>query len=347
MSQYKFEQFQFNTENYQLTKNKIKHTVRPKTAMLLAYLIEHRHKIISKKELFKSVWLTEHVQDHTLFQVISEIRKLSKNELIRTQPNLGYQWVAATSEVKNTHQKAYLSIAASIICLASSTLFFTSNNQADIKNSNLPAITAYSKAVVALSNGDNQEAQKWLQFSLKENPESTETKLLLAESLFQQSNLTASESYAREVLNNKIASSYNYSMASDLLSRIYAQQGLVFDALQYAINGANVLKASQAVCSIAATDERIESLLKDINNSHNAQLQKNKIAESYYKNKMKKNESYQDNLSLDKLYTDMCDQVKKPIVHDKKAVCIPLKKSEFLLSKQIYPNNTMKSQVIV
>ena len=63
MSQYKFEQFQFNSENYQLTKNKIKHTVRPKTAMLLAYLIANRHKIISKKELFRSVWLTEHVQE--------------------------------------------------------------------------------------------------------------------------------------------------------------------------------------------------------------------------------------------------------------------------------------------
>ena len=305
MSQYKFEQFQFNNENYQLTKNKIKHTIRPKTAMLLGYLIENRHKIISKKELFKSVWLTEHVQDHTLFQVISEIRKLSGNELIRTQPNLGYQWVAATSEIKEIPQKVYLSIAASILCLASSALFFTSNNQADINNSNLPAITAYSKAVVALSHGDNEEAQKWLQFSLKENPESTETKLLLAESLFQQSNLTASESYAREVLNNKVASSYNYSMASDLLSRIYAKQGLAFDALQYAINGANVLKASQSVCSIAATDERVASLLKNINNNHNAEQQKNKIAESYYKNKMDKDESYQDNLKQNKLLNSL------------------------------------------
>jgi len=339
MSLYKFEQFQFNTENYQLTKNKTKYTVRPKTAMLLAYLIEHRHKIISKTELFKSVWLTEHVQDHTLFQVISEIRKLSKNELIRTQPNLGYQWVAATSEIKKTPQKVYLSIAASILCIATSTLFFTSNNQADINNSNLPAITAYTKAVVALSNGDNQEAQKWLQFSLKENPESTETKLLLAESLFQQSNLTASESYAREVLNNKIASSYNYSMASDLLSRIYANQGLAFDALQYAINGANVLKASQSVCSIAATDERITSLLKVIDDSHNSQQQKDKIAESYYKN----NEGYQDSLKQNKLYSDMCDQIKKPSIHDKKAVCIPLTESEFLLSKQFYPNKHMNT----
>jgi len=339
MSQYKFEQFQFNTENYQLTKNKIKHTVRPKTAMLLAYLIANRHKIISKKELFKSVWLTEHVQDHTLFQVISEIRKLSKNELIRTQPNLGYQWVASTSEIKNTPQKVYLSIAATILCLASSALFFTSNNQANINNSNLPAITAYSKAVVALSNGDNQEAQKWLQFSLKENPESTETKLLLAESLFQQSNLTASESYAREVLNNKIASSYNYSMASDLLSRIYAKQGLAFDALQYAINGANVLKASQSVCSIAATDERVTSLLKIIDDSHNSQQQKDKIAESYYKN----NKDYQDNLKQNKLYSDMCEQIKKPSIHDKKAVCIPLKESEFLLSNTLYPKRTFNS----
>jgi len=343
MSQYKFDQFQFNSESYQLIKNKTKHTVRPKTALLLAYLIENRHKIISKKELFKSVWLTEHVQDHTLFQVISEIRKLSENELIRTQPNLGYQWVVPTRQITKAPVKVYLNIAASIICIASSALFFTKNNQTDISNSNLPAITAYSNAVVALSNGDNQTAQQWLQFSLKENPESTETKLLLAESLFQQNSLTASESYAREVLNNKTESSYSYSMASDLLSRIYAQQGLVFDALQYAINGANVLKASQAACSIAATDERITSLLKVIDDSHNSQQQKNKIAKSYYKNNLQETDKSNNTFKQNKLHSQLCEQIKKPIVNDNKTVCIPLKESEFLLSNQLYSRATMNS----
>ena len=115
------------------------------------------------------------------------------------------------------------------------------------------------------------------------------------------------------------------------------------NALQYAINGANVLKASQSVCSIAATDERVASLLKNINNSHNAQQQKNKIAESYYKNKMNKDESYQDSIKQNKLYSDMCDQIKKPSIHDKKAVCIPLKESEFLLSNTIYLKDSFNS----
>ncbi|PAJ73856.1 hypothetical protein CJF42_13540 [Pseudoalteromonas sp. NBT06-2] len=234
-------------------------------------------------------------------------------------------------------------MAASILCLASSTLIFTNHNRIDIKNNNLPAISAYSKAVFALANHDYQEAQTWLQFSLRENPDSTETKLLLAESLFQQKELITSESYAREILNNITESSYNYSMASDLLSRIYAQQGLEFDALQYAINGANALKASQSVCSIAATEERVESLLKNIDDNHNSQQKKNKVAESYYKDHLQKADKLNNNFKQNKLYSQLCEQVKKPSIHHKKIVCIPLKESEFLLSNQLYPRITKNS----
>ena len=326
-----------------MNKNKNKYDIRPKTALLLAYLIEYRHKIISKKELFQAVWQTEHVQDHTLFQVISEIRKLSKSELIRTQPNIGYQWIIPTSQLKNNSNKIYLSLAASFMCIASSVLFFTYGNKVNIKTSNLPAISAYSKAVIALSNNDSIEAQKWLEFSLEENPESSEAQLLLAESLFLQNKFTLAESYAKTIFNDKTNSAYSYSMAADLLSRIYSEQGLVFDALEYAINGANILKASQAACSIAVTTERVESLLIAVDDSQHSQQQKDKIEEHYYKLKIKHNTNDRNQLKQNVLYSDMCEQIKKLPSTSKKIVCIPFKESEYLLSYQVYSQNTLKT----
>ena len=99
MSVYQFYNFQFNREKYQLTNNAITVNIRPKTALVLSYLIEHRQSIVSKNDLFEAVWQSSHVQNHTLFQVISEIRKLTNEDLIRTQPNRGYQWIAATQVI--------------------------------------------------------------------------------------------------------------------------------------------------------------------------------------------------------------------------------------------------------
>ncbi|SFC42774.1 winged helix-turn-helix domain-containing protein [Pseudoalteromonas denitrificans] len=335
MSQYKFAQFQFNSQTYRLTVNQIKHDIRPKTALLLAYLIENRHKIISKKELFLSVWHTEHVQDHTLFQVISEIRKLSKIELIRTQPNLGYQWVAVTNQLKPKVKKTYLAIAASLTFLITSSMFLMQENQMSKNESTLPALSAYSKGVIALEKKQYLEAEKWLKFSLNENPSSVETKFLLAESLFQQQNLTASELYAREILNNKNQSSYNYSMASDLMSRIYAQQGLVFDALQYAINGANALNTSHSICTIAATDERIQVLLNQIDNIQTSTLLQNKLTKNNYKSQQRDNK-LANQVKPDKNYLELCEQVKKTATHNKQALCIELQKPPFLVAMNTY-----------
>jgi DNA-binding winged helix-turn-helix (wHTH) protein len=323
MSAYQFYNFQFNSEKYQLTSNDIQVNIRPKTALVLNYLIENRQAIVSKNDLFEAVWQTTHVQNHTLFQVISEIRKLTNEDLIRTQPNRGYQWVAPTkviavehnveieqvklSSVKsNTVRSGRLqtiAMAASITLLVCASFYLGQWSKQEntefvkansfkgniIKNTlvkganSLPAINAYAKGVVAFEEGHYSQAKQWFDFSLLEDPSSIQSKLMLAESYFKQENYIRAQDVAFKLLDSLDKSSYHYSSTADLLSRMYAQQGLVFDALNYAITGANSLENSGSFCSIEVTDQRIEQLAQQLIGDKSLQTDKAKLLAGYYK----------------------------------------------------------------
>jgi len=264
---YRFGQYTFCTHGLRLEKAGCKEPIRPKTALLLSVLIANRDRIVSKQELFQLVWNNEFVQDHALFQLISEIRKLAPDRgLIRTQPNVGYQWVAKTEVCRFTRNHLALATAAGIACLYAGSSLLNSIAEGVVSNpqkghqSFLPAMSAYSKGVLALESGEMEKAEKWLRFSLAENPDSIDTQLLLAESLLQQNKLPASESLARSVMQAPESVAYSTSAAAELLSRIYQRQGSVYNALEYAIRGSEELDTSQALCTAEAFDHRIKVL---------------------------------------------------------------------------------------
>jgi DNA-binding winged helix-turn-helix (wHTH) protein len=272
MVRFRFGQYIFHTHGLKLERSGRKVPIRPKTALLLSVLIENRDRTVKKQELFQLVWNTDYVQDHALFQLISEIRKLAPdNELIRTQPNVGYQWVARTEVCSSRRFHIALAAAASVACLyASFSLFNPPSNEINSISQNglqsiLPAMSAYSKGVVALDKGEIEKAEKWLRFSLAENPDSTDSQLLLAEVLLQQDKLIASESLAQSVMHTSKNSAYSTSAAADLLSRIYQKQGSVYNALEYALKGNKELDTTQAFCTAEAFDLRIQVLSELLN----------------------------------------------------------------------------------
>jgi len=372
MSVYQFYTFQFNGENYQLSKNDNKVSIRPKTALLLNYLIENRQVIISKDELFQAVWQTTHVQNHTLFQVISEIRKLTNEDLVRTQPNRGYQWVAPTKEITieqsldtdqieplNVKTKAlrknngkYLAMVASISMLACFSFYLGqwSTQKSDVfiqddiakvihgqGENSLPAINAYAKGVVAFEKGHYSQAKQWFDFSLLEDPSSVPSKLMLAESYFKQENYTRAQDVAFKLLDTLDKSSYQYSSAADLMSRMYAQQGLVFDALNYAITGANSLENSTYFCSIEVSEQRIGRLVQRLIDDKSLQTDKEKLLAGYYK-QVQQGESptVEDEKKLSTANT-LCEQAnkikenKKTLIDDVSA-CLKPESTPWLLS---------------
>ncbi|KGJ97399.1 winged helix-turn-helix domain-containing protein [Colwellia psychrerythraea] len=367
MSVYQFYEFQFNSEKYQLSIDDIKVSIRPKTALLLNYLIENRQVIVSKAELFEAVWQTTHVQNHTLFQVISEIRKLTNEDLVRTQPNRGYQWVAPTKEIiveqcadtapielsnvkanalrKNSFQ--YLAMAASITMLACFSFYLgqwsTQQNDVLVKGdiakgtNSLPAINAYAKGVVAFEKGHYSQAKQWFDFSLLEDPSSVQSKLMLAESYFKQKNYTRAQDVAFKLLDSLNKSSYHYSSAADLMSRMYAQQGLVFDALNYAITGANSLENSASFCSIEVSEQRIGRLVQRLIDDKGLQTDKEKLLAGYYKQTVQSEPSAA--ASEKKLSTAdiLCEQVNKmteskEVLSDDVSACLKQESTPWLLS---------------
>ncbi|WP_168203991.1 winged helix-turn-helix domain-containing protein [Aliikangiella coralliicola] len=339
MAQIRFLDFRFNTQTYHLYRGEVRCDIRPKTAQLLEFLLRNNDRTLTKKELFQAIWRSEHVQDHTLFQLIGELRKLSPdNELIRTQPNVGYRWVADTSVKKTLQLSTPIKWAACVSCIS---IFATiaaisipahQNNKLE-KHFAMPAISAYSKAVVAFQQGEDKAAEEWLRFSLTENPDSRESRLLLAEILYRNNNLPEAETHLQTILSSEKSSAYETSAAANLLSRLYQKKGNVIDALQYAIDGVQNLDFVRAECTVEVFDERIQSLQQLIANQNKAtqvpdklQAQLNQINASQLEADLErqrtsiKARSEKENQSPKNLSID-CGQLKQTQKSDEESAC--------------------------
>src|SRR5690242_13651726 len=77
--------------------------LRAKALQVLLFLIEQRHRVVSKEELFERAWPGTTVVDATLAGCIQEIRKALADDakdpkFIKTLPKLGYRFVAPIEE---------------------------------------------------------------------------------------------------------------------------------------------------------------------------------------------------------------------------------------------------------
>jgi TolB-like protein/Tfp pilus assembly protein PilF len=96
-------------DNFRILKGNQAKTLEPRAFDLLIYLIEHRGRVIEKRELFEQVWKRSFVTDSALTQEIKQIRQaIGDNAVapryIETIPKRGYRFIAevdeATSRIK-------------------------------------------------------------------------------------------------------------------------------------------------------------------------------------------------------------------------------------------------------
>ncbi|MFT6099397.1 MAG: DNA-binding winged helix-turn-helix (wHTH) protein [Arenicella sp.] len=258
----KFEDFVFDSTSHRLTRNGATVSIRPKALKLFSLLINNRHRVVPKAEIMSAVWGCDYARDHLLFQLIGELRKSPlKNEYVRTLPNEGYQWNVTTRVIDNRISFPKL-IAASVITtvVGLTALLSTTFNTYDsrVQTAHLPAYRALSMGIVALENGDRDEAIEWFEFALVENPDSIESSLFLAETLYQQNRPKESSERVQHVLQKPSLSAYNKATATNILSRISEQQGQLDDALRYAQNSLPTGTTGQ--CSVDFVEQRIEML---------------------------------------------------------------------------------------
>ncbi len=82
-----------------LDENEI--VLRPKTFLVLRYLVENTRRLVSKDELFAAIWPNVAVTDDTLVQSISELRQALGDQgarFIRTIPRRGYRFEADVAD---------------------------------------------------------------------------------------------------------------------------------------------------------------------------------------------------------------------------------------------------------
>lgn len=264
MATFKFLKFTFCDQSYQLRHSGKPINIRPKTAQAIELFVNNPQTLITKDELHTALWGIPQHQDYRLFQVISEIRKLApNNDLIRTQPNHGYYWLAPTERlaVKKSNNVTHYAIAAclAISCITATSLLIKENNT--FEPALPPTFSSYTNAVDAYRSQDYATAQKWLEFSLKENPYSQEAKLLLAEIKFSQQQLAHAKQLAHELVLENESQSYYRGQAFSLLSRIAAIQNNFNDALDFAIQGKESAEAGFASCSAHMFEQQIAALV--------------------------------------------------------------------------------------
>jgi TolB-like protein len=96
---YRFAPFELDMSQFELRKGGEPCSLEPQVFALLAYLIEHRHRLVSKDELFEKLWDGRVVTDSTLASRVKSARQVigdsgAAQEFIKTIHGKGFRFVA-------------------------------------------------------------------------------------------------------------------------------------------------------------------------------------------------------------------------------------------------------------
>lgn len=99
---YEFATFRVDTEKRLLWKDGQAIRLKPKAFDTFLFLLENRHKIVTKDEIISAVWDGTAVSDDSLTQQISQLRKVLDDKehlFIATVPGIGYEFVAEVRQI--------------------------------------------------------------------------------------------------------------------------------------------------------------------------------------------------------------------------------------------------------
>jgi DNA-binding winged helix-turn-helix (wHTH) protein len=175
---YIFKDFKFDSDSLLLTKSGEPIDIRLNEIRLLALLLEHSDKVLSKEKILSYIWQDKVVSEQAVFQNISHLRNVFGNDAIKTFSKRGYQWqlefetATSTQPAENIPQAFnqapqpkpsikrpfwfYGMLASFIFALIMVTIFQTESNQnsADpvIKLAYIPISVAENNSTLTLEN---------------------------------------------------------------------------------------------------------------------------------------------------------------------------------------------------
>ena len=166
---YTFNHFMLDTNNFTLMREGQVIEVEPRVFDVIVYLVENNNKVVTRDELFQTVWNGRDVLDATLSNHIKIARQVlgdngQSQHTIKTIHGRGYQFIAQVDnkpiELEPTHSKNryYVLIALALIILIFVFFQFKSNAK---QNIDTPVI-----AVLPLTNNKPSSDSDYFSFAI-------------------------------------------------------------------------------------------------------------------------------------------------------------------------------------
>jgi len=100
---YSFEEWELDVERYELRRAGQPIKLEPQVFSVLAYLVQHRNRVLSKQELLSHLWPGQYIGDSALERCIMAARKAvgdsgGKQRVIKTFHRRGYRFVVPVTE---------------------------------------------------------------------------------------------------------------------------------------------------------------------------------------------------------------------------------------------------------
>lgn len=119
---YRFDSFELDRSQYRLWREHTTIPVKPLVVELLAYLIEHRDRVVSKEELVAEIWEGRFVGEGALTEAIHETRRALGEDAnhavyIKTLHRRGYQFLFRPVQVLTGENVARRAEASSAFLL--------------------------------------------------------------------------------------------------------------------------------------------------------------------------------------------------------------------------------------
>ena len=113
---YHFDQFERDMSRFELREEGTVQALEPQVFNLLAYLVEHRERLVSKNELFENLWDGRVVTDSALTSRIKSARQAlgdsgKTQQFIQTIYGKGFRFVANVRFANNSAHELIAEIA--------------------------------------------------------------------------------------------------------------------------------------------------------------------------------------------------------------------------------------------
>lgn len=107
---YRIKNIEINTLSFNLIIDEVTVAVEPQVFDLIIYLIFHRNKLVTRKELFDELWSDKVVSDDSLSTHIKRARKVlgddgNQQKLIKTIHGRGFQFIGDVEELSLPHEE--------------------------------------------------------------------------------------------------------------------------------------------------------------------------------------------------------------------------------------------------